>query len=298
MKTTTRTRENMSVLNLYTPKHLSGRKPFAFFVLTFAFAWGILVPAKLIGLDEYGLAAYTPLAMISGFAPMAAAVTLVARRHGWQESWQFFRQAFDLKTKPVYLLLALLIPMAIIMVAHFLAQEVNLEVAETLFPQAVNPWLAFIPYVFFALLLGGGQEEFGWRGYAQQPLQQRFGITKASLLIGFIWGLWHLPLWFFPEGQGQYSAVAFVIHTTAVSVVYGLLYNASGQKLIVALLYHAMWNAVPALFPFLHQVEGKPQTAYWVYAGVTVVAGIIAAIIIHRRTGFQHRVEYAAQQAG
>lgn len=298
MKTTTRTHENMSVLNLNTPKHLTGRKPFAFFVLTFAFSWGIWIPAILIGLDEYGLAAYTPLAMIGGFAPMAAAVTLVARRHGWQESWQFFRQAFDLKTKSVYLLLALLVPLTIIMVAHFLAQAVNLEVAETLFPEAANPWLIFIPYFFLALLVGGGQEEFGWRGYVQQPLQQRFGIIKASLLIGVIWGIWHLPLWFFPEGQGQYSVVAFVIHTAAVSLVYGLLYNASGQKLIVPLLFHAMWNAVPPLFPFLHQVEGKAQTAYWVYAGVTVVAGIIAAFIIHRRTGFQHRIEYGTQQAG
>jgi hypothetical protein len=52
------------------------------------------------------------------------------------------------------------------------------------------------------------------------------------------------------------------------------------------------------LFPFLHQIEGLPQAGYWVYSGVTVVAGIIAAFLIRRRSDFQYEAEYLAQQAG
>lgn len=277
-------------------KHQEGRSPFMFFVLTFVFAWGIWIPAILIGLDDDGTAAYTSLAIIGGFAPMAAAITLVARRHGWKESWQFVKQAFDFRTNPVYFLLALTIPLAVAAIAHYLAPLFNLQVADTLFPESANPWLMLVPFFFFILFIGGGQEEFGWRGYAQQPLQKRFGIIKASLIIGVIWGLWHLPLWAFPEGQGGYSAPAFVIQTAFVSLVYGLLYNASGQKLIIAIIFHAMWNAAPPLFPFLHQIEGQPQTAYWVYVGVTVVAGLISAFFIRRRSVVQRadeQLEYA-----
>ena len=267
------------------PKHLEERSPIKFFVLVFAYSWGLWLPAILLGAADYGLAAYTPLALIGAFAPMAAAITLISRRHGWAESWQFIRQAFDFKTKPIFILLALAVPVIIHAVTHYLAPIFSLEVADTLLDG--NSPVVLIPYFFFILFIGGGQEEFGWRGYAQQPLQERFGVIKASLLIGVIWGVWHLPLWVFPDAQGAYSFPAFVLMTTGVSLVYALLYNASGQKLIVPWLYHAMWNTVPALFPFLHQIEGKPQTAYWVYAGVNVLAGLIAAYFIKKRSSVQ-----------
>ena len=265
-------------------KHQEERSPFKFFALVFVYSWGWWIPIILLGLHKQGLTVYTPMALIGGFAPLAAALTLVVRRHGWREGWTFIRQAFDFRTKPLFYLLALAVPMAVAAVAHYLAPVFGLQVADVLFPEGVNPWLMLVPYFFFTLLVGGGQEEFGWRGYAQQPLQERYGIIKASMLIGVVWGVWHLPLWVFPDAQGAYSAVAFIIHTTAVSLVYGFLYNASGKKLIIPLFFHAMWNAAPPLFPFLHEIEGQPETAYWVYAGVTVVAGIIAGVLIQRKT--------------
>lgn len=261
-------------------KHQEGRSPFVYFALTIGYSWALWLPAIFLGLDDYGLSAYTPLALLGAVAPMAAAVTLISRKHDWKEAWQFIRQAFDIKTKPVYFLLALSIPVIIHAVAHYLAIIFNLDVADTLLGDS-SP-LLLIPYFFFILLLGGGQEEFGWRGYAQDPLQERFGVIKASLLIGFVWGVWHLPLWAFPEAQGAYSFPAFVLMTVGVSLVYSLLYNASGQKLIIPWLYHAMWNTVPPLFPFLHEIDGKPQTAYWVFSGVNVLAGLIAAVLMEK----------------
>lgn len=271
-------------------KHREGRSPFMFFALTIAYAWTLWLPGILAGVD------YLILVTIGAFAPLAAAVTLISRRHGWRESWQFIRQVSDFKTKPVYYLLALLIPLAVAAATHYLAPLFNLQVADTLFPETVNPWLLLIPYLIFIMLIGGGQEEFGWRGYAQQPLQERYGVIKASVMIGLVWGVWHLPLWAFPDAQGAYPFVAFVMQTVGVSLVYGLLYNASGQKLIIAILYHGMWNTAPPLFPFLHQVEGEPQTAYWIYAGVTVAAGLIAAFIIRRRRDTQDLKEKLVQQ--
>jgi heme/copper-type cytochrome/quinol oxidase subunit 4 len=70
--------------------------------------------------------------------------------------------------------------------------------------------------------------------------------------------------------------------TTSISVVYAWIFNASGQKLIIAMIFHAMSNTVAPLIPFLHMQDGKPETAYWVYAGVNVVAGIIFAYLIAR----------------
>ena len=265
-------------------KHLEERNPFKFFILTFLFSWGFWLPAIALWLNDYGMALYMPLAVLGQFAPLAAASTLIARRHGRKEIWQFIRQAFDFKAKPIYFILALLLPLLIQAVAHYLIPLFGLPVADTLFPEeAGNPWLLMVPYFFFILILGGGIEEFGWRGYAQQPLQERYGVVKASLLIGVIWGFWHLPLWVFPEAQGAYSFPAFLLMIIGVSLVYAHLYNASGQKLIIALFFHAMWNTASPLFPFLHQLEGVPQTGFWVFAVVSAVAGLIATLLMTKK---------------
>ena len=145
------------------------------------------------------------------------------------EIWQYIRQAFDFKTKLVYFIIALLVPLVIHAITHYLILYLGLPVADTLFPEdAGNPWLLILPYFFFILILGGGMEEFGWRGYAQQPLQENYGTIKASLLIGVVWGFWHLPLWVFPEAQGAYPFPAFLLMTTGISMDYAYFYNASG----------------------------------------------------------------------
>jgi membrane protease YdiL (CAAX protease family) len=80
--------------------------------------------------------------------------------------------------------------------------------------------------------------------------------------------------------HSAYSFLAFVMMTTSISLIYAWLYNTSGKKLLVAVFFHAMNNTAAPLIPFLHGIEGKPETAYWVYAAVNVVIGIIFAFLL------------------
>ncbi len=267
--------------------HQQNRTPIYFFILTFLYSWGIWLPSILVGLGvnlNIDAVTYTAITIpIGAFAPLLAALTLIIKRHGWKEAWIFLKQGFNFKVKPVYFVLAILIPLVIHTIAHYLSPLIGFEVAQTLLPDnlPVPPIVLAIPYFFLMLIIGGGQEEFGWRGYALDPLQKKFGTIPASLLIGLIWGLWHLPLWVMPgDGHSTYPYIAFVIMTTSISLVYSWLYNASGKKMIVALFLHAMSNTAAPLIPFLHMQEGKPETAYWVYAGVNLIAGLICAFLI------------------
>jgi len=271
--------------------HQNNRNPWKFFLLTFAYAWLIWIPFVLegIGVDlPFSVAGYSTLAVLIGaFAPMLAAITLVAREEGWQGVRSFFRQALDFKIKPVYLIIALLLPLLIHLISHYLALALGLDVAQTLFPAEIpiSPIILAIPYFFLMLVIGGGQEEFGWRGYAQGPLQEKIGIISASLVIGLIWGLWHLPLWFMVgDLHSAYSFLAFVMMTTSISVIYAWLYNSSGKNLIVVIFFHAMNNTAAPLLPFLHGIEGKAESAYWLYAAVNVVFGIIFAFLLVKRS--------------
>ena len=267
--------------------HQKSRNPWKFFLLTFAYSWIIWIPSVLdgIGLDlPFSVAGYSTLVVIIGaFAPLMAAITLVAREEGWKGIKSFLGQVLDFHIKPVYLILALVLPLVIHVTTHYLALAVGLDVAQTLFPTEIPlaPIILAIPYFILMLVIGGGQEEFGWRGYAQEPLQEIIGVIPASLVIGVIWGIWHLPLWFMAgDLHSAYSFLAFVMMTTSISVMYAWLYNSSGKKLIVVIFFHAMNNTAAPLLPFLHGIEGKPENAYWIYAAVNVIFGIIFAYVL------------------
>jgi len=263
------------------------RKPFLFLIFTFIFTWGLWLPSILTGLGiNLGIDGETYTAVtvpIGAFAPMLVALALVIKQKGWTGGWHFFRQAFDLKVKPFYMIAAFVIPLIIHILSHYLAPLLGFPVANTLFPEiaGIPSIIIAIPYFLLMLIIGGGQEEFGWRGYAQEPLQKRMGVIPASLFIGLVWGLWHLPLWVMPgDGHSTYPFIAFLIMTTSISIIYGWLYNASNQKLITVIIFHAMSNTAAPLLPFLIMQEGTPENAYWVYAAINVLAAISIVFVI------------------
>ena len=267
--------------------HHKNRDPWKFFLLTFAYSWVIWIPSVLDGIGiklPFNVTGFlTAIVIIGAFAPLLAAITLVVREEGWKGTRVFLRQALDIRIKPVFLIVALALPILIHVIAHYLALAVGLDVAKTLFPTEipVAPLVLAIPYFILMLVIGGGQEEFGWRGYAQEPLQEKIGVIPASLVIGLIWGIWHLPLWFMSgDLHSAYSFLAFVMMTTSISIMYAWLFNSSGKKLIVVMFFHAMNNTAAPLLPFLHGVEGKPENAYWIYAAVNVILGLIFAYIL------------------
>lgn len=98
------------------------------------------------------------------------------------------------------------------------------------------------------MLIGGPlSEEPGWRGYALEPLQKKFGAVKASIILGIIWTLWHLPL-FFIEGTSQYEkgfGFAFwswSFQLIVISLIFTLVYNRTGKSILAAIFLHLMAN--------------------------------------------------------
>jgi membrane protease YdiL (CAAX protease family) len=122
-----------------------------------------------------------------------------------------------------------------------------------------------------ALFVG---EELGWRGYAlPRLLSQRNPIT-ASLILGSLWALWHLPNFIFPIAGvpplGPFPLIAVWI--IAETFVFTWLYiNSKGSVLITTLL-HASINA----FTF----EGMDLTEKWMLqAALWVITAFILVLI-------------------
>lgn len=264
-----------------------------YFCLTFVIAWLIWLPLVLHGV---GLLKLSPGVLelrwvfisISAFSPLTAALIVLTREKGSKAIKPFLLKAVDWPVKGVWIVASLLIPVSITATAHYISIFTRLDqLPKSLIPETFPLPLMLTTTLYFALVLflGGGQEEFGWRGYAQEPMQERFGMVRGSALLGLIWGLWHLPLWFMPgAGQIYYPFIAFVIMTTSMSAIIGWLYNAGGKKLILAILAHAASNMSIPFFPILH-MESAKHLGYWVWVGLTAT---VAIFLVFSLEGYEY----------
>ncbi|NMC76094.1 MAG: CPBP family intramembrane metalloprotease, partial [Candidatus Methanofastidiosa archaeon] len=88
-------------------------------------------------------------------------------------------------------------------------------------------------------------EEYGWRGYLQDLLLEKFSISKTLIIVGIIWGLWHAPLIAMGYNYNQYplpGVFLFVLWTTFVGIFFGWL-KIRSKSVMTAALGHGAVNA-------------------------------------------------------
>ena len=134
-----------------------------------------------------------------------------------------------------------------------------------------------IPVLFIAGFIpfsNAFREEFGWRGYAVERMQSKWDALTTSIIIGLLWGLWHLPLRYFPGGIEVYSTTplwVFMINTTTLSIMMTWLYNNNRGSIFTGVVFHVMLNLTPSIFPF-------GQTDWGVY--FNMILYIVVAVLI------------------
>ncbi|HEY89306.1 MAG TPA: CPBP family intramembrane metalloprotease [Thermoflexia bacterium] len=93
--------------------------------------------------------------------------------------------------------------------------------------------------VFFLLTIIGGPlgEEFGWRGFALPHLQRQWGAMAASIVIGIVWALWHLPLFFQSDSIHYQIGLSllpiYVVGEIVLAIIITWVYNQTGSSLLV-----------------------------------------------------------------
>jgi len=112
---------------------------------------------------------------------------------------------------------------------------------------ALNLLLSVTAGSLVSMLIGGIGEEAGWRGILQPELERRFGLFRGTLLVGLIWGYWHLPVNLAGYNDSQHpllqAALIFQIHTIAMSFALAWLVRQS-RSLWPAALAHAANNTL------------------------------------------------------
>ncbi|MFZ5883409.1 MAG: CPBP family intramembrane glutamic endopeptidase [Chloroflexota bacterium] len=135
------------------------------------------------------------------------------------------------------------------------------------------PLLALVvPWLVFEILTNG--EEMGWRGYVLPRLQAKYNALIASLIVGVIWSVWHLPKFFGTGLSGERSFVWFTIAHLALAVLYTWLYNNTRGSLLLVTLFHATANTAGIFLPVSFAVPGGIEQ------NILVVLYVIAAFVV------------------
>jgi uncharacterized protein len=149
------------------------------------------------------------------------------------------------------------------------------------------------PVAFVSTFILGGPlgEEPGWRGFALPRLQRMHGPLVGSLILGILWALWHLPLFW----SGVWTPptipniVMFILMITALTIIMTWVFNNAKGSLLITMLMHASFNTfanriVAPLFP-------APILSEYGLLPVLVGFGVVALVLIvvtRGRLGYQH----------
>lgn len=220
-----------------------------FFGGTFAWTWACYFAIVLLDLDPYrwpGL----PLLLAGGSAPTWMGIGLAMAtndRAGRREFWRRFydiRRIGRLRLAAILLLFPALTAAAIGVDLLLGGSAPDMTALRAIL---ANPLLLF-PGLLLSFFSGPFSEEFGWRGFALDPLLERLGFAGASIVLGLFWGVWHLPLYLMPEtwhGQMGFRFEgfwAFILGSVGLSVIASSAYLGTARSILAAMLVHLAAN--------------------------------------------------------
>ncbi|MGE7998419.1 CPBP family intramembrane glutamic endopeptidase [Lysinibacillus sp. NPDC093190] len=224
---------------MYREKKL--KKPVASFILLtniiFLPLFCLVGAIHMLGFPTW---AFDVMFCIAAWSSTFAFAVLFKKIYPGQSLIQFVKDKFNNKLKFSVILSAMLIQTFIFLMIVFLVSK-NSEV-DSIF--TVSSWEMLIYFFFKNLLAGPLGEEIGWRGFAQIELQKKHTPLMASIIIGFWWGMWHLPIWFTTGLVGidliKYI-VFFMIALMSTKIVMTAFYNLN-QNLIIPIIIHQLFN--------------------------------------------------------
>lgn len=180
------------------------------------------------------------LKTISAWSSTFALIIIYKKVYPGLKFWDFVKKQFSTRIKISVLGIVVMIQIIIFAVTIFLLNGKN----DINFTLSVSGMSMFLFLFFDNLLSGPLGEELGWRGYALNELQKKHSPLMSALVVGFLWGLWHTPLWFLSGYTGFYLikySFFFMIGIISITVIMTLFYNFN-KNLIIPIIIHQLFN--------------------------------------------------------
>lgn len=213
-------------------------QPWIYFLATYVWTWSFFGLAYLMNLSaESGSAIGVVITLLALAGPSVMGIIftyLALNKAGQNDYWQ---RVWDYKRIPFrwYLIIFLLIPAVSILAALQSGYWDSYSFTHKL------------PSLYLTLLsvpLVPVLEELGWRGYVLDRLQEKYSALISSIILGALWGAWHLPVFFLQDsifGLMPFASLMFwlyMFHEIVISIVFTWIYNNTNRSTLSAILLH------------------------------------------------------------
>jgi uncharacterized protein len=267
------------------------RFPFRFFLFTFIWSWIIWTPFILGSLkiipfsDNLISILIIPAIMLGAFGPLVGTLIVLHQEKGKGSIKRYLHNFLDFHLGWN----AYIIPIIILGGSTFIAWFLPELFGEKRLPMLLPSIWTFIPFLIIMILLGGGQEELGWRGYALPILERKFGIWLANIILGIIHALWHLPLWLITGTNQTYMNFGgFILLMVGYAFIFSWIRKISGNRPFSGLYSHGLANTFISLMPTFIMQKNIPQPHYWIWATLTLLIGILITILRDKKSVTQY----------
>jgi uncharacterized protein len=235
-----------------------------FFLLVFTLS----IPFWLVGaVTRLQLLTGLPVAALMAVCPATAALNLAHREDG--TAGGLLKRAFDymrIREKVWYAPILLLIP-GVMVLSYGVMRLTGMPVPA--------PQIAVLPTLIMcvAFFIAASGEELGWSGYIIDPMQNRWGALRASILLRSVWAVYH----YVALVQAHRSAAWIAwwsLGTVAARVIIVWLYNNTGKSVFAAALFHTTLNVTWQLFP-IHGSYFDPRVTGSITAYVAAIVIVV-----------------------
>lgn len=209
-----------------------------------------LIQVLLFSLPFYALNLLYPKPVLTGLpisflmisVPFALAGYKIYRQDGKAGVVSWLKESYSYDSSR---LLPLFLSLLMIPAQVLLSAWANLDF-QVSFGQVIRttPQEAFTLFLLF--YIGASFEELGWTAYLTGPMQEKYGILKTGLIIGSVWGAWHI-LPYLSQGKTFASIATWVTFAVSERITMGYLYKSSQGSSLTAILFHTMINFFPEI---------------------------------------------------
>ena len=260
-------------------------KPKQFYIAVFAATWGFWLFAILF---NEGLSNFLGL-FLGLISPSTLAIIFVMTSKSDELKKDFKRKIFNFwKLKPGYILGGYLIIAAVIGCSILISLLFGESKEQFSFTKDFSFSGPGIFSAFFTILLASVLEEVGWRGYGEDSIAQYHSWFKESIIFGFVWALWHLPLFWIPgtyhfeiREMNVVYMMNFFLSVVPMGFVTTWVYVKNGRSMLASILFHLFVN-------FFQEKVALTQNTKCIETCVLVIAAAII-VLTNRDMFFEKR---------
>ena len=242
------------ILNVGTYlKKMNRKKLFVFLILTFLWSWIFWIIGLnylSVGINQESIGKFLVFFFVGVYGPTISAIITTLFFDGLIGVFELIKKLFIWKVPLKYYVYLILLPLIFVIIGIVLYSQFIGEIGG--FDKMA--YLSIPTILLAGLYAGPLGEELGWRGFLLSEFQKKNSNLKSAIIIGFIWFIWHIPLWWAPFGtlvSGEpISLIPVITYFTMLIclsiIITWLVINSKGSVLI-AILFHLSINAGIAL---------------------------------------------------